>query len=99
MLDGVRPAQTAASATHPTGEFSSIENGGGGCGGSSGSVTGCRLGVPNIDQPRLPRQVSLRVRRKKLVRHVAARETWQDAADKIRVSSTRILFVLSVYNV
>lgn len=76
--DTVQPAQAVAAVA---GEFSTIENGGGG----SGSVTGSGLGVP--DQHRLSRQVSLRVRRKKLVRRVAARETWLDAADKIRVST------------
>lgn len=79
MLDGLRgpPAQSVVTAV---GEFSSIENGGG-----SGSMTGSFLGVS--DQHRLSRQASLRVRRKKIVRRVAARDTWMEAADKIRVST------------
>lgn len=87
MLDaGTVQSMHAGAASVAAGEFSTIENGGGGCGGGSGSVTtGSGLGVS--DQQRLSRQVSLRVRRKKLVRRVAARDTWLDAADKIRVSA------------
>lgn len=89
--DTVQSHHAAVGAASAAGEFSAIENGGGG----SGSVHGSTLGVP--DPNRLSRQVSLRLRRKKLVRRVAARETWFEAADKIRVSHTRILVVLSVF--
>lgn len=54
--------------------FSSVENGG-------SSAAGLE------QQHRLARQVSLRVRRKTIVRKAAARDTWQEAADKVRVSS------------
>lgn len=79
MLDSSCAPDRGAAAS--TTEFSALENGGG---GGSGSGTGSGLGISS-DQQRLSRQVSLRVRRKKLVRRVAARDTWMDAADKIRV--------------
>lgn len=91
MLDADTCVQTVQTAAATTGDFTAIENGVGG----SGSVTGSGLGVS--DQQRLSRQVSLRVRRKKLVRRVAAKETWLDAADKIRVS-VQIGCVLSIFD-
>lgn len=91
MLDSTfAPDHAVASTT----EFSALENGGG---GGSGSGTGSGLGVSS-DQQRLSRQVSLRVRRKRLVRRVAARDTWLDAADKIRVSSRNFRLVIWCFN-
>lgn len=58
--------------------FGSVENG-------SSSAAGLE------QQHRMARQVSLRVRRKTIVRKAAARDTWQEAADKVRVSMADVV--------
>lgn len=63
-----------ATAKRNTDEFTAVENG--------ASATG-------LTEHRLSRQVSLRVRRKTIVRKAAARDTWMEAADKVRVRLQR----------
>lgn len=62
-------------------EFTSVENGV----GSGSTLVVASANAATGDPHRLSRQVSLRVRRKTIVRKAAAQDTWREAADKVRV--------------